>query len=162
MYFSFQPLSCSSLCLFFSSSRSVLKFSCNFLIYASILFLRSWIIFSIIILNSFSDILLISSLFNCSYRFLPASFTCSTFLSHLILSKLLCSFHRMHAYSSSCFCYLPPWLSSSLLSISLGEIFPEAMASRVFSLLCGCHCPIRGWVCSLVVEVETLRSVSWL
>ena len=142
-----------SLCLFFSSSRSVLKFSCTFLIYASILFLRPWIIISIIILNSFSDRLLISSLFDCSYRLLPASFICSTFLCHLILSKLLCSFHRMQAYISSSFCYLPPlWV----------RFFQGLVASRVFSLLRGCHCPIGGRVYSLVVEVETLRSVSWL
>ena len=37
--------------LLFSSSRSLLNISCIFLILASIIFLRSWIIFTIIILN---------------------------------------------------------------------------------------------------------------
>ena len=40
-------------CLFFNSSRSLLSISCIFSIFASILFPRSWIIFTIIILNSF-------------------------------------------------------------------------------------------------------------
>ena len=29
-------------------------------------------------------------------------------------------------------------------------------------LLCGCYCPVRGWVCSLAVGVEAPRSVSEL
>ena len=42
-----------TVCLFFSSSRSLLNSSYIFSIFASILFPRSWIIFTIIILNSF-------------------------------------------------------------------------------------------------------------
>ena len=49
------------LCLFFSSSRSLVNISCIF----SILFPRSWIIFTVIILNSFFGMLLISILFSC-------------------------------------------------------------------------------------------------
>ena len=41
-----------------------------FLICASILFLRSWVIFTIIILDSFLGGLTVSSLFSCSFRFL--------------------------------------------------------------------------------------------
>ena len=48
-----------SICLFFSS-RSLVNFSCI----SSILFLRSWIIFTIIILNSFSGRLPISTSFS--------------------------------------------------------------------------------------------------
>ena len=58
-----------SVYLSFSSSRSLLNFSCIFSIHASILFLRSWISFTVITLNSFSDRLLISSSFSCSSRF---------------------------------------------------------------------------------------------
>ena len=82
MYFSFQLLCCSS--LFVCSSRSVLNISCIFSIHASILFLRFWIIFTIITLNSFSGRLPISSSFIWSYRFLPGSFTCDIFFCHLI------------------------------------------------------------------------------
>ena len=78
-----------SVYLSFSSSRSLLNFSCIFSIHASILFLRSWISFTVITLNSFSDRLLISSSFSCSYRFLPFSFICNIHLCHLILSNLL-------------------------------------------------------------------------
>ena len=41
----------SSVYLFFNSYRSLVNFSCIFSIFASIVFLRSWIIFTIIILN---------------------------------------------------------------------------------------------------------------
>ena len=51
--------------LFFSSSRSLVNISCIFLIFASILFSRSWIIFTIIILNSFSGRLHIFTSFGC-------------------------------------------------------------------------------------------------
>ena len=42
-----------TVCLFFSSSRSLLNISCIILIHASILFLRFWIIFTIINLDFF-------------------------------------------------------------------------------------------------------------
>ena len=51
--------------LFFSSSRSLVNISCIFSILDSILFLRSCIIFTIIILNSFSGKLPISTSFSC-------------------------------------------------------------------------------------------------
>ena len=76
--------------MFFSYSWSLLNISCIFLIHASILFLRYWIIFTIITLNSFSDRLPIFSSFSCSCRFLPSSFVCNIFLCHLIFSNLLC------------------------------------------------------------------------
>ena len=75
-------------CLFFSSSRSLLNISCIFWICASILFQRSWIIFTIIALNSFSGRLPVSSSFCWSYRFLPCSFFCSIFLCCLTLSAV--------------------------------------------------------------------------
>ena len=66
-----------SVCLFFSSSRSLVNISCII----SILFLRSWIIFTIIILNSFSGRLSISTSFSCfsgvlSYPFIWDRTTC--------------------------------------------------------------------------------------
>ena len=96
-----------SVCLLFSSSRSLLNVSCIF----SILLPRFWIIFSIIILNSFSGILLISSSFVRSAGFLPCSFICCVFLCLLILLNLLClgsPFHRLHVPSSRCFWCLSP------------------------------------------------------
>ena len=76
-----------SVCLFFSSSRSLLNTSYIFSICASILFLRSWIIFTIIVLKSFSGRLPIFSSFSCSCRFLSCCLVCNLF--HLILSNLL-------------------------------------------------------------------------
>ena len=83
-----------SVYLSFSSSRSLLNFSSIFSIHASIP--RSWIIFTVITLNSFSDRLLISSSFSCSYRFLPFSFICNIYLCHLILSNLLSLWSPVH------------------------------------------------------------------
>ena len=61
------------LCLFFSFSRFLVDISCIF----SILFLRSWIIFIIIILNSISGILPLST----SFIHLFIYFSCSLILS---------------------------------------------------------------------------------
>ena len=67
--------------LLFSSSRSLLNVSCIF----SNLFPRFWIISTVIILNSFSSRLPISSSFVRSGGFLPCSFICCVFLCLLIL-----------------------------------------------------------------------------
>ena len=61
-------------CLFFSSSRSLLNISCIFSICASIQFPRFWIIFIVIILNSFSGRLPTYSSFISSGGFLSCSF----------------------------------------------------------------------------------------
>ena len=93
--------------LLFSSSRSLLNVSCIF----SILFLRLWIIFTIITLNSFSGRLPISSSFVWSGGFLLCSFTCCLFLCLLMLLNLPClgsPFCRLQVHSSHCFCCLPP------------------------------------------------------
>ena len=94
-----------------SSSRSLLNISCIFLIRASILFLRSWIIFTIITLNCFSGRLPISSSFIWSVRFLPCSYICDIFFCLFFLLILLClgsPFHRLQVRSSHCFWYLSP------------------------------------------------------
>ena len=94
-------------CLLFSSSRSLLKLSYIF----SILFPRFWIIFTIIILNSFSGRLPISSSFVWSGGFLPCSFIFCVFLCLLILLNLLClgsPFHSLQFHSSHCFWCMPP------------------------------------------------------
>ena len=96
-----------TVCLLFHSPRSLLNVSCIF----SILFPRFWIIFTIIILNSFSDGLPIPSSFVRSGGFLPCSFICYVFLCHLILLNLLClgsPFHRLQVRSSHCFWCLSP------------------------------------------------------
>ena len=66
--------------LFFISSSSLLNFSYIFSICASILLLRFWII---VIVNSFSDRLPISSLFIWYFRSLPCSFVCNIFFVFL-------------------------------------------------------------------------------
>ena len=87
MYFYFSPC-LVNLCLFFSSSRFSVNFSCIFLIQASILFPRSWIMFTVITLNYFLDRLLIFSV-SISCRFLSGSFVCNVFLCCFILADLL-------------------------------------------------------------------------
>uniref|UniRef100_A0A8C6F1F1 Uncharacterized protein n=1 Tax=Monodon monoceros TaxID=40151 RepID=A0A8C6F1F1_MONMO len=79
----------SSRCLFFNSSRSLLNISCVFCIFASILFLRSWITFTIIILNSFSGRLPISPPFSCFSGVLSFSFIWYIALCLFILSIFL-------------------------------------------------------------------------
>ena len=81
----------------------MLNVSCIF----SILFPRCWIIFTFIILNSFSGKLPISSSFVRSGGFLPCSFMCRVFLCLLLLLNLLClgsPFCRLQVRSSHCFC----------------------------------------------------------
>ena len=96
-----------TVCLLFSSSRSLLNVSYIF----SMLFPRFWIIFTIITLNSFSGSLPISSSFIWSCGFLSCSFVCKIFLCLLILSNLQylrSPFPRLQGRSSSCFFSLPP------------------------------------------------------
>ena len=62
----------------------------NLFIYNSILFSRFWIIFTIIIVNSFSSRLPISSSFVWFGGRLSCSFTCWIFLCFFILFRLLC------------------------------------------------------------------------
>jgi len=82
---------------FLISSRSLLTISCIFSILVSrlficnsILFSRFWIVFIIIILNSFSGRLPISSSFVWFDGHLSCSFTCCIFLCLFILFRLLC------------------------------------------------------------------------
>ena len=99
-----------SVCLFFSYSRSLLNISSIFSICASILFPRSWIIFTIITQNSFSGRWPISTSLIYSSGVLSCSFIWDIFLCHLILSNFLWLwflFCRLRGCSSSCFCCLP-------------------------------------------------------
>ena len=94
-------------CLFFSSSRPLLNLSCIF----SILFPRFCIIFTIIILNSFSGRLCIFSSFVWSSAFFLWFFVCCIFLCLLVLLNLLClvsPFYNLQVHSSHCFLCLPP------------------------------------------------------
>ena len=72
---------CSSVCLFFRVSRSLVNISCIF----SIVFLISWIIFTINILNSFSGRLPISTLHGYFYGVLSCPFIWDKTLCFLIL-----------------------------------------------------------------------------
>ena len=76
--------------LFFSSSRSLVNISCILSIFASILFLRSWIIFPIIILNYFSGSLPI-------YIYFIVFFIWG-FILFLHLGQNLISFHFGYLY----------------------------------------------------------------
>ena len=71
-----------SVCLFFNSYRSLLTITCVILICASILFLRSCIIFTIITLNTFSGRLPVST--SCCSGILSCTFIWDVFLCHLI------------------------------------------------------------------------------
>ena len=85
------------LCLFFSSSRSLVNISCIFLIFASILFSRSWIIFTVIILNSSSGRLHIVTSFGCFSGVLSYPFIWyKTLCSFTLLYFLSCGFVSSH------------------------------------------------------------------
>ena len=118
--------------MFFSSSRSLLNIYCILLTKASVLFLRSWIILTIITLYSFSK-LPISSLFIEFYGFLSGSFFCNIGLSCLTLSDILhlwSPFHRLQGGSpSSVFCPL------------LGEFRPAVYVGFLEGLI-----PALWWV----------------
>ena len=106
-----QLLSCSTM----SVCSLVLQDLCNLSsivsICASILFLKSWVIFSIIILNYFSDELLIASSFSHSCKFLSCSFIWNFIVCHFTFSDLLCL--------CSPFCRLQDFISFYLWSLPL-------------------------------------------
>ena len=73
-------------CLFFSSSRSLVNTSCIFFI----VFLSSWIIFTIIILNSFSERLPLSTSFSCFSGVLSCPFIWDlTFCFFILFNTLM-------------------------------------------------------------------------
>ena len=163
------------LCLFFSSSRSLLDISCIFLIYVSILFPRFWIIFTLMTLNSFSYRLPISSSFSCCCRFLACFFICK-YLSVFSFCRSYCvlwsPFCRVKDHSSSCFWRLPPGgvrLFQRLVLLPLWEgvwlvLCDKSLPwilSGASSLPCGFPCPVKGRVCSLVVYLP-LSCVSYV
>ena len=86
-----------SLLLSFSSSRPLLNISCIFLILASILSLISWIILTIIILNSFSDRLAISTWLSCSSGVSSYLFIWDIFLCCLTLTNFLWLLFLFHS-----------------------------------------------------------------
>ena len=97
-----------SVCLFFNYSRSLLTDSGIF----SILFSRFLIIFTIIILNSFSGSLPISSSFIWTSVFLVCHFICEVFLYLFIILflNLLClrsPFASLQGWILFCFWFLP-------------------------------------------------------
>ena len=105
------PLSIDSFANIFSHSEVVYSSWLNVSCILSVLFPRFWIIFTFIILNSFSGRLPISSSFVRSCVFWPCSFICCVFFCLLILLILLClgsPFHSLQVRSSCCFWYLSP------------------------------------------------------
>ena len=91
-------------CLLFKSFTSLLRISCKFSMYASILILRSWNILTVINLNSFSNRLFISSSFSCffvGFYLVPLSETYFFVIS--FFSNFLClwsPFHRLQGLIS--------------------------------------------------------------
>ena len=73
----------------YNSSKCLLNISCVFSIFPSILFQRCWIIFTVIILNSFSGRLPISSSFSCFSGVLLYSFIWDIIFCLLILFNFL-------------------------------------------------------------------------
>ena len=109
--------------------------SCIFSVCAFILFPRSWIIFAIIILNSFSGRLPISTSLSCPSGALPYSFIWNIFLCHVILFNFLClrfPFHRLQDCSSPC----------SGVCLLVGEV--GSGASAVFLVGGTGSCPLVG------------------
>jgi len=97
-----------SVCLFFNSSRSLLIDSCIF----SILFSRVLIIFTILILNSFSGSLPVSYSFIWPSVFQVCFFICAVFLCLFIiiflnLLYLRSPFPRLQGWILSSFWFLP-------------------------------------------------------
>ena len=102
VYFSFQLLYCLS--LFFKAPSSLLNISYILSVCASILFLRSWIIFTVITLDSFSGWLLISTSLSCYSEIVSCFFIWNISPCCLILSDFLClwsPFLRLHDCNSS-------------------------------------------------------------
>ena len=95
----------TSACLFSKSSRSLANISYISSVCTSILFLRSWIIFTLITLNSFSGILPISTSYFWSLYCSPIW---NIFFCHHIFSNLWSPFCRLQDYICSCFWCLPP------------------------------------------------------
>ena len=137
------------ICLLFNSSRFLLNVSYIFFI----LLPRFWIIFTIIILNSFSGRLPISSSSVWSDGFLPCSFICCVFLCLHILLNLLClgsPFHRLQVCSSHCFWCLS--LVAKVGSVGCVGFLVEGTGACVLvyeagSCLCGGQ--DRVWWCVL-------------
>ena len=85
IYYWFLLVYYSSVCLFFSPSRSLVNISCIL----SIVFSRPWIIFTFIILNYFSGRLPISTSFSCFSGVLSCPFIWDTTFCFFILIYFL-------------------------------------------------------------------------
>ena len=125
--------------------------------------------FTIIILNSFSGRLPISSSFVRSGGFLPCSFICCVFLCLLILLSLLClgsPFYRLQVHNSRCFWCLSP--VAKVGSVACVCFLVEGTSSFVLvdeagSSLSGGQ--VHVWWCVLVVFLvgrSTSGGVFWL
>ena len=122
--------------------------------FASILFPRSWIIFSIIILNFFSGRLPISTSFSCFSGVLSCSFIWYKVLCLLILSIFLWmwfSFHRLQNYSSSCFCCLPSGGWSYLRGLRKLPDGRDWWWVELSKTLIRLSADVWGWIPSLLV-----------
>jgi len=147
-------------CLLFNYSMSLLNISCVFLIYTSCHFIytsifspRFWFISTIIILSSFSGMLLISSSFVWSCRFLPCSFPCCMFLCLFTLFTLLCF--------GSPFCRLESHSPSYLWSMApVSQFGPVPCEGFLAWRTCLCSGGWR-WILSLWRAVTSTSSLFW-
>ena len=144
---------------FFISSTSVLNISCVFSILVSILFIcnstwfsRFWIIFTIIILNSFSGRLPVSSSLVWFGGHLSCSFTCWVFLCLFILFRLLCfgwPFCILVVYGSSLLWRFLPvggvgWVACQ--GFLVREAWVGVLVGGAGSFLSGVQWSVQQWV----------------
>ena len=144
-------------------SHCFLNISCIILICVSILFLRSWIIFTIITINYFSGRLPISSSFSCSCGFLSFSLICTNFS--------VISFHLTYCVcgllSTGCRIIVP--LASGVCPL-VGEVGPGPSAG--FLVGWAGACPLLGGAgamskgvfwggCEISTTLGSLSSVGW-
>ena len=139
----------------------------------SILFSGSWIIFTVIILNSFSGGLPISSSFVWVGGLLSCSFTCWIFLCLFILFRLLClgwSFCLLEVCSSSLLWRFLPVSGVGRVASQdflVREACMSVLVGRAWSLLSGVQW--SGWISSIrsavkcpVVSFEVSVGLVWL
>ena len=81
-------------------------------------------------------------------------FMCNIFLCHLILSDLLC------LWSLFCRLRIVVLFASGVCSRWVNMV--QRLVLKTSPLFCGCHCPVRSRVCSLVVGIEDTRSIYYL
>ena len=139
----FWDFNCFSVCLLFSSSKSLLNVSCIF----SMLFPRFWITFTIIILNYFSGWLPISSSFVRSGGFClaPSSALCFSVFPFCLTYCLGSCFAGCRFVVPIVFGVCPQWVRLVQWVVRIFKIF-ICTHSPSFLYLCSPYPPVLDWV----------------